>query len=224
MSFSHWLACSQWHGCSSSSPPSFKLKEKRRKGAKSSNATPIARRNNNPYSLIRLRTWFPLSRRTVTRRNRATIIARVCGLSTLSTFTSPYRPTRTSSAEALRLVFDQSCSCEPTRLRARAEHRYGQRKRTFMPRPTRDRATFEPDALGMRRMLTKQAGQRSRIRSGRSSIARPRQQREYRPPEHRLQITSSFADLALTDMWNGTGCKIFLWLNKRCRRGHMFGL
>jgi len=59
---------------------------------------PIARGNSNPYSLIRLRTWFSISRRMATSRDRATSIARIFWLSSLLTFTSRYQPTRTSSA------------------------------------------------------------------------------------------------------------------------------
>lgn len=35
--------------------------------------------------------------------------------------------------------------------------------REFMPQPTRHRASFESDALGMRRMLAKQAGHRAEL-------------------------------------------------------------
>ena len=59
------------------------------------NCWPIARGNSNPHSLIKLRTWYSMSRRMDISRDLATRIARIFWLSSLFTLTSRYHPTRT---------------------------------------------------------------------------------------------------------------------------------
>jgi hypothetical protein len=65
------------------------------------NWAPMHRPNSKPYSFSIERTWFSMSRRMLTRRDRVTSTDRTCWLCSLLTATARYQPMRTSSAKPL---------------------------------------------------------------------------------------------------------------------------
>ncbi len=123
---------------------------------------PMALGNRRPYSLIMPRTWFSISRRMATRRERATSMARIL----LTFFALDLRPRDTSQRvpilQASRIVFvalvhadRQHGVCMP---RNHANNRQLDTPQ-FMPEPTRHRAGFKADALGVGRTFAKKLGQ-----------------------------------------------------------------
>jgi hypothetical protein len=89
------------------------------------NWEPIALPKSSPYSLIMLRTWFSMSGRMPTRRERATSIERPLWLSWLFTLTHD-AIRHGSTRRALVRHSDRFCSYVPTALHAHVARRYKQ--------------------------------------------------------------------------------------------------